>query len=209
MQGRQVPGVIPPALIRLSPFPPDQANVLPQPSAAPRIVKQLPSGFTDSELYDLFRPFGPLASVRTQTLIGPDTGILEYWREEDAKVAEENMHCAEVGDQNIAVQVYHARRGAGLGSEFSPSAPAFVPSGLYPQQTGGSYSPPYSQSSPRRTSNAFVHGPGQMVQFAPLSGPGSGSHSGLIDPCNLFVKVRGFRRIHLLIRPDTALIESG
>ena len=31
-----------------------------------------------------------------------------------------------------------------------------------------------------------MHGPGQQVQYAP---PGS-SHSGLIDPCNLFIKVR-------------------
>jgi hypothetical protein len=36
----------------------------------------------------------------------------------------------------------------------------------------------------------FVHGPGQQVQLAPLSGPGSNSHSGLIDPCNLFCKVK-------------------
>ncbi|KNZ78362.1 Polyadenylate-binding protein, cytoplasmic and nuclear [Termitomyces sp. J132] len=34
----------------------------------------------------------------------------------------------------------------------------------------------------------FVHGPGQQVQLAPLHGPGSTSHSGLIDPCNLFCK---------------------
>jgi polyadenylate-binding protein len=33
-----------------------------------------------------------------------------------------------------------------------------------------------------------MHGPGQQVQFAPPSGPGSTSASGLIDPCNLFCK---------------------
>ncbi|KAI5122093.1 hypothetical protein M0805_002215 [Coniferiporia weirii] len=190
LQGRSISSIAPPAIVRLSPFPPDQATVLPSPSAAPRIVKQLPPGFTDSQLYDLFRPFGPLANVRTQTLFGADTGVLEYWREEDAKAAEENMHCAEVGDRNIAVQVYHPRRASGtggIGSEFSPSAPAFVPSGSAFSQVGGTHSPPY-QSSPRRTSGPFVHGPGQMVQFAPVTGPGSGSHSGLIDPCNLFVK---------------------
>jgi hypothetical protein len=36
-----------------------------------------------------------------------------------------------------------------------------------------------------------MHGPGQQVQLAPPSGPGSNSHSGLIDPCNLFCKVGG------------------
>jgi polyadenylate-binding protein len=35
-----------------------------------------------------------------------------------------------------------------------------------------------------RNSPLFVHGPGQQVQPAP---PGT-SHSGLIDPCNLFCK---------------------
>ncbi|KAF8215084.1 hypothetical protein K438DRAFT_2123760 [Mycena galopus ATCC 62051] len=31
---------------------------------------------------------------------------------------------------------------------------------------------------------SFVHGPGRQVLLAPLSGPGSTSHSGLVDPCN-------------------------
>ncbi|KAL5523286.1 hypothetical protein ACEPAF_1553 [Sanghuangporus sanghuang] len=191
LQGRPVPGT-PNAIIRLSPYPPDQQNILPAAGAAPRIVKQLPPGYTDSQLYDLFRPFGPLASVRTQTPFGADTGILEYWSEDDAKAAEAEMHCAEVEDHNIAVQVYHPRRGPD--PQFSPTAPPFVPTGvIYPQ-----YPPQYTQPppvrgpshspSPRRMSGPFVHGPGQQVQFAPLSGPGSGSHSGLIDPCNLFVK---------------------
>ncbi|EJC98246.1 uncharacterized protein FOMMEDRAFT_171180 [Fomitiporia mediterranea MF3/22] len=186
LQGRPVPGAAANVAIRLSPFPPDQQAPTPTPSASPRIVKQLPPGYTDSQLYDLFRPFGPLASVRTQTLFGTDTGVLEYWREEDAKVAEAEMHCAEVENQNIAVQIYHPRRAPGGPGEFSPVAPPFVPSGVpYPPHTGrgASHSP-----SPRRMSGPFVHGPGQQVQFAPLSGPGAGSHSGLIDPCNLFVK---------------------
>ncbi len=45
---------------------------------------------------------------------------------------------------------------------------------------GGSPLPSYS--------SPFMHGPGQQVQFAPPSGPGSTSASGLIDPCNLFCK---------------------
>jgi len=49
------------------------------------------------------------------------------------------------------------------------------------------YSPPRAGFHSVRAS--FVHGPGQQVQLAPLSGPGSNSHSGLIDPCNLFIKV--------------------
>ncbi len=38
--------------------------------------------------------------------------------------------------------------------------------------------------------DTLVLGPGKQVQYAPPYGPGSGSQSGLIDPCKLFVKVR-------------------
>jgi polyadenylate-binding protein len=38
------------------------------------------------------------------------------------------LHCAEIEGQNIAVQLYQHRRASGVMSEFSPSAPAFVPS---------------------------------------------------------------------------------
>jgi polyadenylate-binding protein len=110
----------------LSPYPPtNPPTPLPPPSALPRLVKQLPPVFTDSELYDLFRPFGALASVRTQTQFGPDTGTVEFWNENDARAAEQAMHCAEVNGQNIAVQVYQPRR---TSTEFNTSAPAFVPS---------------------------------------------------------------------------------
>lgn len=147
-----MPGVSPPALIRLSPYPPTHPSTLPAPSALPRIVKQLPPDFTDSQLYDLFRPFGPLASVRTQVGFGggKDTAIVEFWREEDAKAAEENLHCAEVGGQNIAVQVYHPPKRTS-GSEFSPSpsAPPFIPS--------GSVAGPYSQQVRMQSLLSFFH----------------------------------------------------
>lgn len=95
------------------------------------MVKQLPLDYTDSQLYDLFRPFGALASARTQTQFGPDAGIVEFWNEEDAIQAEQAMHCADVEGQNIAVQVYQPKRTAGpIGVEFNAAAPSFVPSGL-------------------------------------------------------------------------------
>lgn len=182
----------PVAFLHLSPFAPSENVQLPPASAAPRLVKQLPPNFTDSQLFDIFRPYGALSSVRTSGNFGRDAGLVEFWREEEAKVAEENMHCAEVGGSSIVVQVYHPRRSSGGpgGGEFNVAAPAFVPSGSvlpYPQQQ---HSPgPYPFQSPRRTSSSFVHGPGQQVQYAPPVGPGSNSHSGLIDPCNLFCKV--------------------
>jgi RNA recognition motif-containing protein len=93
----------------------------------PRLVKQLPPAFTDSQLYDLFRPYGALASARTPTQFGPDTGMVEFWNEEDAQMAEEALHCAEVEGLNIAVQLYQPRRASHSVREFNAAAPSFVP----------------------------------------------------------------------------------
>ncbi|KAM5533758.1 hypothetical protein V8D89_012533 [Ganoderma adspersum] len=189
LQGRPIPTVPQNVPLTLSPYPSTTPPTpLPPPNASPRLVKQLPLGYTDSQLYDLFRPFGALASVRTQAPFGKDTGVIEFWREEDAREAEESMHCADVEGQNIVVQIYQPRRAGAIVSEFSPNAPSFVPSGSvfpYPAQ----YSPPrQSPYGGPRQQPVFIHGPGQQVQLAPISGPGSTSHSGLIDPCNLFIK---------------------
>ena len=138
LQERPIPNIQPPVLITLSPYPSTTLPTpLPPPNAPPRLVKHLPSGFTDSQLYDVFRPFGALASVRTQPGFGSDTGVVEFWREEDAREAEDTMHCAEVEGQNIVVQIYQPRRAGAIASEFSPNAPSFVPTGSvfpYPAQ---------------------------------------------------------------------------
>ncbi|KAF7325995.1 hypothetical protein MKEN_00450400 [Mycena kentingensis (nom. inval.)] len=188
LQSRPLPGLIPAVPLVLSPYPPaNPPTPLPPPSALPRLVKHLPVGFNDSALYDLFRPFGALASTRSPTHFGPDTGMVEFWDETDAQHAEEAMHCADIQGSNIAVQVYQPRRtSVGGATEFSANAPSFVPSGsMYSfQAPSPTYSPP--RGSPYRSPvQGFVHGPGQQVQ---LAGPGSSSHSGLIDPCNLFCK---------------------
>jgi hypothetical protein len=148
LQGRQILGLSPPVILVLSPYPPTSPPTpLPPPSASPRLVKHLPPNYSDYQLFDLFRPFGALASVRAQTSFGQDTGLVEFWRDEDARRAEEALHCAEVDGQNIAVQLYN-RRGSGVLSEFSPRAPPFVPSGsAYPSP----YPTQVSFQSPNRS----------------------------------------------------------
>ncbi|KAK0470555.1 hypothetical protein IW261DRAFT_1345453 [Armillaria novae-zelandiae] len=197
LQSRPIPGLQAPIPLVLSPYPPtNPPTPLPPPSALPRLVKHLPLGYTDSQLYDIFRPYGALASARTHTHFGPDTGMVEFWNEDDARNAEDAMHCADVEGQNIAVQVYQQRRTSGAVSEFNTAAPTFIPSSSMYTYAGQvrRYSPPtppHRQSYSPRSPPApipFVHGPGQQVQLAPVSGPGSSSHSGLIDPCNLFCK---------------------
>ena len=128
LQARSIPNTNPPVSLVLSPFPPTSPSVpLPPPAAHPRIVKHLPAGYSDSQLYDLFRPFGALASVRAHTQFGADTGVVEFWNEDDARQAEEAMHCADVEGQNIAVHIYTPRRASGSLVDFNIAAPAFVP----------------------------------------------------------------------------------
>lgn len=128
LQSRNIPDLPIPVPLVLSPYPPTTPPTpLPPPSALPRLVKQLPSGFTESQLYDIFRPYGALASARTPTQFGPDTGMVEFWNEEDAQMAEEALHCTEIEGQNIAVQLYQPRRPNQVGREFNVAAPAFVP----------------------------------------------------------------------------------
>lgn len=130
LQSRPIPGLQAPVPLVLSPYPPtNPPTPLPPPSAIPRLVKHLPLGYTDSQLYDIFRPYGALASARTHTHFGPDTGMVEFWNEDDARSAEDAMHCADVEGQNIAVQVYQQRRTSGGVGEFNTAAPTFIPSG--------------------------------------------------------------------------------
>lgn len=190
LQNRPIAGVTPHALLVLSPYPPTTPpTALPPPSASPRLVKHLPPDYTDTQLFNLFRPYGALASVRTQAQFGKDTGVVEFWREEDARRAEEALQYADVEGQSIAVQIFQQRRTSGNVSEFNVTAPAFVPSGSgYPGPYPPQYSPSRANSYQMRAPVPFIHGPGQQVQLAPMHGPGSTSHSGLIDPCNLFCK---------------------
>jgi polyadenylate-binding protein len=97
--------------LTLSPYPPTTPPTpLPPPNALPRLVKQLPEPYSDSQLYDTFRPFGSLASVRVNTSFGPDTAVIEYWNEEEARNAEETMHCSEIEGNMIAVALFDPTR---------------------------------------------------------------------------------------------------
>ncbi|TRM63710.1 hypothetical protein BD626DRAFT_569084 [Schizophyllum amplum] len=185
LQGRSIPGTQPAVPLVLSPYPPtDPPTPVPPPSAHPRLIKHLPPGYTDGQLYDLCRPFGALASARASTHFGADTGMVEFWNEDDGQQAEESLHCEDIDGHSIAVQMYQPRRASGGMAEYA-SAPSFVPAGAYGLSTPQS---PPRQSFRRTPPSPFIHGPGQQVQLAPVIGPGSNSHSGLIDPCNLFCK---------------------
>lgn len=117
------------SVLQLSPFPLDSAQVLPSPRAQLRLIKQLPGGITDAYLFDLFRTYGPIASISTQSTFGPDIGVVQFWDENDAKAAEMELHCADIGGVNISVQVYQSRRGGAGRTDLNVAAAPFVPSG--------------------------------------------------------------------------------
>jgi RNA recognition motif. (a.k.a. RRM, RBD, or RNP domain) len=184
----------------LSPYPPTTPHTpLPPPSASPRLVKHLPQSYTDSQLYDLFRPYGALASAHTQAGFGKDTGVVEFWREEDARRAEEALHCAEIEGQNIAVQLYQHRRTSGVVSEFSPSAPSFVPSGT-------SFAAPYpTQVSLLQMTQCF------HFHFHSISTLLRGqAHSMLVHPCHLsMARVSKFNLHPSMAQVPTATVVSS
>jgi len=129
LQSRPIPGYPNQIPLVLSPYPPTSPPTpLPPPSASSRLVKHLPPGFSDSLLYDLFRPYGALSSAHAQTQFGPETGIVEFWNEDDARRAESDMHMRDIQGYTIAVQIYVPRR-APSGADFNTAAPAFIPNG--------------------------------------------------------------------------------
>ena len=108
LNGRAIPGILPPVYLNLSPTSPSQPPPPHRPSATPRLVKQLPPGFTDAQLYEIFRPYSPIRSAHMQVQNQNDSGVIEFWNEDNAEVSEEDMHCAEVDGYHIAIQVYHS-----------------------------------------------------------------------------------------------------
>lgn len=246
LDGRQMAQAYPPVILNLDPTPQSTSSThnWPPPAASPRIISNLPPAFSDSRLFDTFRVFGAIASCRMNADMGPDVGIITFWREEDAARMEEGMHMGDIDDYTISIKSLSARdMRKHKGLEFNPQAPSFVPSGMpqgppqahpvQPTPQAGWVSPSLRHASPplqpftlspmpsphlplgnnspmmmpaqalplmyspprvpmqfpRSPSlSPFVHGPGQQVQYAPATGPGSTSASGLIDPCNLFCK---------------------
>ncbi|KAI3485258.1 hypothetical protein L1887_51543 [Cichorium endivia] len=111
------------------------ADADPVASAKPRLIKQLPANTDDALVYDLFRRFGPLrrAHCLLTNPAGVHTGfkgmaVLDFYSEQDAQLAQTEMHCADVGGKTISVALDTAVRkvSSSLG-EIRASAQPFVP----------------------------------------------------------------------------------
>lgn len=186
----------------------------PKPQAKPRLIKQLPHGTEDADIYDLFRPYGAL--FQAQRILTNPTGhvtgfrgmaLVVYYSEEDAARAQSEMHCAEIEGKTISVSIDNvARRPNGANhQEFSPAAQPFVPSfgssassagnghGLASNgnlramnATAPAFQPP--MGSPTSLSSAQQQQPGPIVAVPGTNLQYSASAATYIDPCNLFCK---------------------
>lgn len=180
----------------LSILPPSETE--PESHAKRRLLKQLPSTTTATDLFSLLRPYGPLRKVTlitTHPKTGAHTGFrgmatADFYTEEDAQSAERSLHCASIEGNTISVSVDTTIRSA---PDIRATAPVFVPRGQ--PVTAGSQASVYAQqlypgaSSPAPPLPGYEYGfPQPAPQLAvPAAAPAQAARK-LIDPCNLFIK---------------------
>eukprot|EP00918_Siedleckia_nematoides_P017511 GHVU01037679.1.p1 GENE.GHVU01037679.1~~GHVU01037679.1.p1 ORF type:complete len:763 (+),score=68.59 GHVU01037679.1:149-2437(+) len=101
--------------LRLSHSPDPDAD--PKPSAKLRLIKFLPPDITPGQLFNLFRPFGPIFRValnyirtRPDIPVFSGTAVVEFYDEGQAALAQNEMHCADIQGHTIAVELYDDKR---------------------------------------------------------------------------------------------------
>ncbi|KAG7100176.1 hypothetical protein E1B28_001955 [Marasmius oreades] len=107
LQSRPLSGTFPPIHLFISSYspenPPNPLPLLPRPVVM--LVENLPPGYSESKLYDLFRPYGAIDWVQTRTSFGLDTGVVEFWNEGDAARAVEELRGAYIEGWNITIRI--------------------------------------------------------------------------------------------------------
>ncbi|EGF98694.1 uncharacterized protein MELLADRAFT_79638 [Melampsora larici-populina 98AG31] len=199
----------------------------PKPSAKIRLVKFLPPNITPGQLFSLFRPFGPIYRValnyiRTESdqPVFSGTALIEYYDENQASLAQIEMHCSEVQNHTIAVEQYDDKRDrngratasmnispSGLASQWAQATPFIPVSGASDSNANVSrwasdqtQAQPYhhhqhplsplNESSRSAVSN-WTLSPQTPLNGAHLNRAPSQSTTKHIDPCNLFIKGLG------------------
>lgn len=174
----------------------DPSKADPEPAAKALLIKQLPVTTDDGFLYDLFRPYGPIA--RAECIFtnsqGQYTGFrgvanVVYYAEEDSKKAQDELNCSELEGKLISVRPdpspRHSSDVRGISAQATPfvpgarlnaQAPAFSP--VLPSSIYSYTATPEQMDS---TKGPIWAVPGTNLQY-------SSSASTYIDPCNLFCK---------------------
>lgn len=190
----------------------EDASTDPKATAKPRLVKQLPHSTEDIDVFNIFRPYGPISNAQ-RILTSPQglhTGfrgmaLVTYYHEEDAQRAQSELHCAEVEGKTISVSIDNVTRKPPTNTlqapGFSAAAAPFVPGAPTTSQTMNATAPVFqppphqrassgNSSSPVFSSNNFQNqqNGGAMMSVAGTNLHYSPSAATYIDPCNLFIK---------------------
>ncbi|KAJ7796015.1 hypothetical protein B0H14DRAFT_3552602 [Mycena olivaceomarginata] len=102
-----IPFVKPPVIMIFSTIPGFYPKSFGAPDAAvsPRLIKTLPAGCTESTLYDILRPYGPIYSLKIDAIVG---GLVQFWDEAHAQDAEMHL-AAEQAEANMILNSYDPR----------------------------------------------------------------------------------------------------
>ncbi|KAJ7796037.1 hypothetical protein B0H14DRAFT_3552635 [Mycena olivaceomarginata] len=99
-----IPFVKPPVILIFSTIPGFYPKSFGAPDAAvsPRLIKTLPASCTESTLYDILRPYGPIYSLKIDAIVG---GLVQFWDEAHAQDAEMHL-AAEQAEANMILNSY-------------------------------------------------------------------------------------------------------
>ncbi|KAJ7821684.1 hypothetical protein B0H14DRAFT_3733246 [Mycena olivaceomarginata] len=102
-----IPFVKPPVILIFSTIPGFYPKSFGAPDAAvsPRLIETLPAGCTESTLYDILRPYGPIYSLKIDAIVG---GLVQFWDEAHARDAEMHL-AAEQAEANMILNSYDPR----------------------------------------------------------------------------------------------------
>ncbi|GAA5855201.1 hypothetical protein JCM8547_008981 [Rhodosporidiobolus lusitaniae] len=176
------------------PYPSSSPSSDAQPSATPRLIKQLPLSTTPLSLFALLRPYGPihsltllLAPVPAHAPAGSQPrfkghAVVSYYEEEDAGRMVDGVHFSEVGGQNVAVSVWDEERAKRAGRKSAGGRSSLGGSLQAPQngfeQTSSASSPAAGRTSRWAAEQASPSSPSaHSSAFSPPSTPMQPSRS--------------------------------
>jgi len=158
-------------------------------------VKQLSTTNTNISLFNIFRPFGPLFSVRMQVQDNKFKGsaLIQYFRKEDADKAIANLSSKD--NKAMIVQYYRHNNNKApnrSNSNNNKSMGVPVPPYTLPINYNNSNSNNHHQNNQQHQQQPHQHHNPQQLPQQPQQqpqGPTSpGPEGPIVDPCNLFIK---------------------
>ncbi|KAI8584150.1 hypothetical protein K450DRAFT_218407 [Umbelopsis ramanniana AG] len=160
----------------------------PLPMPEPRtglLIKSLPSDMTESDVFDRFASFGPIysCSVISKASSTEVTATVQFFLQQDAHMALQEMHCSDIDGQLISVSPMDLQsKRSSKNSNSSASSTERAPS--KPRTQLNVSAVPFNPSAPTTVSRKdSVTDDDTVTATSPLS-----LQQHFIDYCNLYVK---------------------